>query len=364
MSVSSDIRHMEHALRLARRGLGRTWPNPSVGALIIKENSVLGAATTAPSGRPHAETQVLAQVGAHSQGATLYVTLEPCAHQGKTPPCTDAIIAAGIKRVVVGCMDPNPLVAGKGIAKLRTAGIEVTENICTNDARAVGEGFLCVIEKGRPFITLKVATSLDGKIATADGESKWITGEASRRKVHALRGCHDALLTGIGTVLYDDPQLNCRLPGCESDSPQRVVMDGNLRMPHGAKALPAWLFTSPQAVKTQKDKVRMLEEKGVSIFTVEQMAAKLSLHATLTILAEKGITRVLVEAGSALASEFMRHNLVDRLYWFRAPIIIGDGGIPAIEGHDAPLADLSRLSLQGTERFGGDILEIYDSPNH
>jgi diaminohydroxyphosphoribosylaminopyrimidine deaminase/5-amino-6-(5-phosphoribosylamino)uracil reductase len=351
---------MQHALRLAERGLGRTWPNPSVGAVVVKKGAVLGAAVTAWEGRPHAETRALEQAGENATGATLFVTLEPCAHTGKTPPCTDAIIAAGIKRVVIAVRDTNPKAMG-GVAKLQAAGIEIVEGVCEAEARAINEGFFSIQARGRPFVTLKLATSLDGKIALG-GESQWITGEQSRRHVHVLRATHDAVVTGIGTIFYDDPKLTCRLSGREVDSPQRILMDSNLRVPENAKLLPAWIFTSEAALRAESDKASVLEKNGNSIFPVPLDAAHLSLSETMKVLAQKGVTRLLVEAGSTLASEFMRQGLVDRLYWFRAPMVIGDKGIPALWGQDATsLANVPRFSLQATERYGGDILEIYNT---
>jgi diaminohydroxyphosphoribosylaminopyrimidine deaminase/5-amino-6-(5-phosphoribosylamino)uracil reductase len=351
---------MRHALQLAARGLGRTAPNPSVGAVIVKEGAVVGVGATARGGRPHAETEALAQAGGQARGATMYVSLEPCSHQGKTGPCTKTIIDAGIRRVVAACTDPNPKVSGQGFAQLRAAGIEVTEGVLDAEARTLNEGFFSVQQHGRPFVTLKLATSLDGKIGMADGESKWITGEESRRYVHTLRANHDAVLTGIGTILYDDPLLTCRLPGLEQDSPQRAVMDSDLRIALNARLLPAWIFTSEKALKREVTKVATLEKAGCRIWSLPLDAARLSLDAMLKIMAQEGVTRLLVEAGSALASELMRHKLVDRLLWFRAPLVIGDRGIPALLGQDGlTLMELPRLTLERTERAGADTLEVY-----
>lgn len=353
--IAYHIPYMLHALRLAERGLGNTWPNPSVGALIVKDGSIAGRGYTARGGRPHAETIALAEAGELARGATLYVTLEPCVHQGKTPPCAKAIIDAGIKHVVAACTDPNPLVAGKGFEQLRAAGITVTENVCKENAEQLNEGFFSVIKRKRPFVTLKLATSLDGKIATATGESKWITNGSSRRKAHWLRGAHDAIITGIGTVLADNPGLTCRLPGREADSPQRVIVDTNLGIPTKAAALPAWIFTSEKSRETTKD-----FPGGTKIFPVASENGFLSLQAILETLAEQGITRLLVEAGSTLASAFTKHTFIDRIYWFRAPIVIGDKGLPALTGENMPLAELTRYVLRSAELLGNDVLEIYD----
>jgi diaminohydroxyphosphoribosylaminopyrimidine deaminase/5-amino-6-(5-phosphoribosylamino)uracil reductase len=352
---------MQHALRLARRGLGQTWPNPSVGAAVVRDGAVVGTGATGRGGRPHAETEALAMAGGKARGATLYVTLEPCAHHGQTPPCTDAIIAAGIARVVAASTDPNPKVSGKGFAKLRAAGIPVEEGVCEQDARMVNEGFFSVITRARPFVTLKTATSLDGKIATSRGESRWITGEESRQMVHALRASHDALLTGIGTVLADDPEFTCRLPGRKADSPQRVVLDSGLLIPPEAKLLPCWIFTSEKTLASGHPKIATLKAKGASLFAVPLSGTHLSLPAVLAALAQQGVTRLMVETGGTLAGEMVRQNLVDRLYWFRAPLIIGENGMPALRGQDSqPLAALPRFTLRETARLGDDVLEIYD----
>ena len=330
--ATTDQQFMQHALRIAARGVGQVAPNPSVGVVIVKNGNIIGRGNTARGGRPHAETIALNQTGEAANGATIYVTLEPCSHHGKTPPCAEAIIKAGIKKVVVACGDPNPLVAGKGLAMLREAGIEVVENICYEQARQVNEGFLSVIEKNRPFITLKFATSLDGKIATASGESKWITGEESRTKVHQLRANHDAIITGIGTVLADNPKLDCRIKGLEQNSPIRIVLDSNNQTPKDAAIRPASIITESK-----------------------------NLNKVVEKLAKDGITSLLVEAGRGVATSFLEHNLVDKIYWFRAPIIIGENGINAVSASIVPLVQLSRYKLIETQKLGLDILEIYES---
>jgi diaminohydroxyphosphoribosylaminopyrimidine deaminase / 5-amino-6-(5-phosphoribosylamino)uracil reductase len=241
---------MRTALSLARRQLGQAWPNPSVGAVIIKNGDMIGQAATARGGRPHAETIAITQAGDHARGATLYVSLEPCAHQGQTPPCTQAIIDAGITCVVVACRDPNPKVNGEGIAQLKAAGIDVIEDVCHAEATDINRGFFSVITRGRPFISLKIATSQDGKITNAASKSKWITSEAARQHGHLLRSQYDAIATGIGTVLADDPLLTCRLPGMEDKSPVRIVFDSQLRLPPTSKLVqtaaqvPVWVFTN------------------------------------------------------------------------------------------------------------------------
>jgi diaminohydroxyphosphoribosylaminopyrimidine deaminase/5-amino-6-(5-phosphoribosylamino)uracil reductase len=324
------------ALQLARRHLGMTWPNPSVGAVIVKDGQIVGEGITARGGRPHAETQALEQAGRRAQGATLYVTLEPCAHHGKTPPCADAIIAAGISMVVVACGDPNPLISGKGFATLRKAGIEVVEKICEAEALIVNRGFFSAINQGRPYIALKLATSQDGKMATRSGDSQWITSEKSRFQAHLLRSQYDAIATGIGTVLADDPLLTCRLPGMEDRSPVRVVFDRQGRLPASSKLMktsndiPVWVMKSPIGEAVQE-------------------------------LAQRGITRLLVEAGAKLSTAFLQSGLVDRMYWFRAPIVIGNDGMAAADdGFSGELAKLQRWTLVGQQQFGSDSLSILE----
>ena len=342
MDSLSHFPHMQHALRLATRGLGNCWPNPSVGCVIVKDNTIVARGWTQPGGRPHAETVALAQAGDAARGATLYVTLEPCAHQGKTPPCTDAIIKAGIKKVVVACLDTNPKVAGSGMAALKNAGIEVIENIARQQAERQNEGFFSVIAKQRPFVTLKLATSLDGKIATSAGESQWITGEQSRKYVHLLRAQNDALLTGAGTVLADNPRMDCRIAGRQKDSPQRVVIDRALRTPRDANILPAWIFTT----------------KPDSVHLNAQLFPFISLAATLETLAAQGITRVLIEAGS-LSGAFLQAGLVDRIIWFRAPLMIGDTGFSPIGNTTLSLSALPRYTLTHSQQIGNDRMEVY-----
>ncbi len=327
--MSKYEQYMQVALSLARRQAGRTHPNPNVGAVIVRDEQIIAVGATADGGRPHAETIAIANAGAMARGATLFVTLEPCSHHGKTPPCTHAIIAAGIKTVVIACRDKNPLVAGSGIAALQAAGIEVVENICEGEALEVNRGFFSLIEKKRPFISLKIATSLDGKITSPNG--RWLTGETARNYGHLLRAQHDAILTGSGTVIADDPLLTCRLAGLEHRSPVRVVLDRNQRVAPTAKIfsqqeiLPTWLLT----------------EK-----TIEE---------TVKTLGERGITSVMVEAGAKLTTAFLESGLVDMLYWFRAPIIVGENGL-CIAGTLGKLA-----TLKPTEhiKLGNDSLTIF-----
>lgn len=295
--------YMQCALALAQENLGQTWPNPSVGAVVVKNNQIIGEGRTGRGGRPHAETETLKNIDA--RGATLYVTLEPCSHHGKTPPCTDGIIAAGIKTCVIACRDPHPNVNGQGIAKLKAAGIEVIEGVCEQEAQRSHEGFFSVVQKKRPFIALKIATSQDEKITTGVPGQQWITSEPARAYGHTLRSQYDAILTGIGTVLADDPLLTCRLPGLEDKSPVRVVLDRHHRLP-----------ATSQIAKTQNTITTWILDRP-------------DIGEVLSYLTEKGITRVLVEAGQKVTSAFIEAGLVDRIYWFKAPVTIGEKGLAA-----------------------------------
>jgi diaminohydroxyphosphoribosylaminopyrimidine deaminase / 5-amino-6-(5-phosphoribosylamino)uracil reductase len=356
---------MAAALGLARRALGRSWPNPAVGCVILDPaGRVAGRGHTGQGGRPHAETQALAQAGAQAKGGTAYVTLEPCAHHGQTPPCAEALIAGGVGRVVVAVEDPDPRVSGRGLELLRQAGMEISLGVGREEAAEIGAGFFTRIRQGRPLVTLKLATSLDGRIALASGESKWITGEAARRRGHWLRATHDAVLVGAGTALSDDPQLTCRLPGLEGRSPVRVLIDPNLRVPPSAKlyqearAVPLWVVAVPGAPDGEAERRHAL---GAEILRLPAgPEGRPSAAAMLQALGSRGITRLLVEGGSRMAAALLDAGLVDRMAWFRAPVLIGADGLPA-----AALLGLDRLTaaprfrLTGVEQLGPDLLESY-----
>jgi diaminohydroxyphosphoribosylaminopyrimidine deaminase/5-amino-6-(5-phosphoribosylamino)uracil reductase len=342
--TADDLPHMRAALSLARRGLGSTWPNPSVGCVIVREGRVVGRGWTQPGGRPHAETEALAHAGEAARGATAYVTLEPCSHWGRTPPCCDALIAAGVSRVVVAAGDPDPRVDGRGLRRLREAGITVEQGMLEAEARAVIAGFVRRITLGLPLVTLKLATSLDGRIATAGGESRWITGGAARRAAHGLRASHDAVLVGSGTVLADDPDLSCRIPGMARVPIARVVADTRLRTPLGARlvrtarAVPTWIATrtgqAPAALAP-------FLEAGVEVLPVRAKEGGLDLAALLGALAQRGVTRVLAEGGAGIAAGLLRAGLVDRVAWFHAPGVMGGDGLPAVR--PLPLTTLSAM---------------------
>ncbi|WP_255430414.1 bifunctional diaminohydroxyphosphoribosylaminopyrimidine deaminase/5-amino-6-(5-phosphoribosylamino)uracil reductase RibD [Roseomonas sp. 18066] len=342
-----DAAFMRAALALAARGLGNTWPNPSVGCVITRDGAVVGRGWTAPGGRPHAETEALKRAGHAARGATAYVTLEPCCHWGRTPPCTDALIAAGVARVVVAMRDPDPRVDGGGLEKLRAAGVSVSVGLLEAEARAINAGFVKVATRNLPLVTLKLASTLDGRIATRTGESQWITGPAARRTAHALRGRHDAVLVGSGTVLADDPELSCRIPGFARVPTVRVVADARLRMPATARMLregegAVWIATRPGHPEAA---LAPLREAGATLIEVPPDAAAgqgLDAGALLRALAARGLTRILAEGGAGLAAALLRDaGLVDRLAWFHAPAVIGGDGRPALDA--LPLELLSAM---------------------
>jgi diaminohydroxyphosphoribosylaminopyrimidine deaminase/5-amino-6-(5-phosphoribosylamino)uracil reductase len=361
---TDDEAHMRAALVLARRGLGETAPNPSVGCVIVKDAHVVGRGHTAPGGRPHAEVLALKMAGKAARGATAYVTLEPCAHTDKmSPPCTTALIEAGIKRVVIGAIDPNPKVNGTGIQRLREAGVEVSENILKTECLVVISSFIMVITKHRPLIRLKLASTLDGKIATSSSESKWITGESSRRAAHAMRGRHDAVMVGVGTVLTDDPDLTCRLDGFRTAPLVRIVVDSHLRTPLMSRLVrtagehPLWLLHRNGADPKRK---QALEKANVKLIELPASPAGIDLAVGMKKLAKAGLTRVLAEGGGTLAAGLLRANLVDRLAWFHAPGIIGGDGWPAAQGFGVTtLASMPRFVPVAQERFGDDMLTTY-----
>ena len=329
-----DTAFMRAALALAGRGLGRVWPNPAVGCVLVRDGRVVGRGWTQTGGRPHAETEALGRAGRVARGATAYVTLEPCAHQGVTGPCSEALIEAGIARAVIAAEDPDPRVNGQGIARLRAAGVAVATGVCREEAAELNRGFLLRVTKGRPLFTLKLATSLDGRIATRTGDSKWITGEEARARAHLLRATHDAVLVGSGTVLADDPDLRCRLPGMTGRSPVRLVADARLRVPADARLVrtardtPTWILTAAGADPAKR---AVLVDAGVEAIDVAaDDEGHLDPAAMAHTLASRGLTRVLLEGGGTLAAAFLRADLIDRLAWFTAPKIIGGEGTAAV----------------------------------
>ncbi len=355
---------MRTALALARRGLGSVWPNPAVGCVLVREGRPVGRGWTQPGGRPHAETEALRRASDRARGATAYVTLEPCAHHGVTGPCADALAEAGIARAVIALQDPDPRVCGRGTAALRAAGIAVVEGVLGDEAAELNRGFLLRVGEGRPLFTLKLATSLDGRIAAGSGDSKWITGEAARRHAHLLRATHDAVLVGAATALTDDPALTCRLPGLAGRSPVRLVADSRLRLPadagmvRSARDVPTWVLTTAAADPARREALRAA---GVAVIEVAgDTEGAADAGAMARALAERGLTRVLIEGGGRLAAAFLRAGLIDRLCWFTAPKIIGGDGVAAVAalGLDA-VASAPAFRLQRTRVLGSDILCEY-----
>ncbi len=358
--MSDDDDHMRSALALARRGLGSTWPNPSVGCVLVRDGRVVGRGATAPGGRPHAEAVALAVAGELSRGATAYVTLEPCSHHGQTPPCSDALIAAGVGRVVVACGDPDERVDGAGLAKLRAAGLQVSLGTLSAEALALQSGFLTRVGVGRPMVTLKLASTLDGRIATRTGESRWITGFEARRTAHALRGQHDAVLAGVGTIEADDPELTCRIPGYRKTPDLRIVVDSRLRarltahVVSTAPAVPTWVLHGPEA---DPHKAIALKDAGVRLIEVAGAEHGIVLGAGLQALGAAGLTRVLVEGGAQIAAGLLRAGLVDRIAWFHAPAVMGGDGWPAAQPFGtAALDGMPRFVRTDTRPMGDDML--------
>jgi diaminohydroxyphosphoribosylaminopyrimidine deaminase/5-amino-6-(5-phosphoribosylamino)uracil reductase len=370
-SKADDQRFMALSLTLGRRGQGRTWPNPAVGAVIVKDGVIIGRGWTQPGGRPHAEVESLKRAGDAARGATLYVTLEPCSHVGKSPPCADAVIAAGVARVVSAIEDPNPEVAGQGHARLRAAGIVVDVGLSAQEAAHDHAGHFRRIRDKRPHVILKLAVSSDDKIAAAGRKPVAITGDAARSRVHLLRAQCDAIVVGIGTVLADDPLLTTRLPGMDAQSPVRVVLDRSLRIPgssrlvHSARQTPLWVMTSNLA---EAPAASRLGAAGAQLSRVATTMAPpgLDLQAVLHALAEKGITRLLVEGGSRVASSFVAAGLVDEIWLLRGPNSIGADGVPAL--HALPVSAITQspqLKVRASEALGADVLTIYErNPGH
>jgi len=358
---------MQLALALGRRGQGRTWPNPAVGAVVVKDGVIVGRGWTQPGGRPHAEPEALRRAGEAARGATLYVTLEPCSHFGKSPPCADAIIAAGIARVVSAIEDPNPEVGGQGHARLRAADIAVEVGLCSDEAARDHAGHFNRIGKKRPFVILKLAVSADDKIAAAGHRPVAITGEAAKARVHLLRAQSDAILVGIGTVLADDPLLTCRLPGLEAQSPVRVVLDRALRLPgesklvHSARQTPLWVMTSNVSEAPAAMKLGAVGAQVRRVSVAEGSPPGLDLKSVLNVLAERGITRLMVEGGARVASSFLSAGLVDEVWLLRGPEQIGTDGIPALDTQPLSLITQSpRWHARATETLDQDTLTIYE----
>lgn len=354
----SDEKWMRVTLGLARRGLGQVAPNPAVGCVLVKDGTIVGRGWTQPGGRPHAETGALSAAGAAAKGATAYVSLEPCSHTGKTEPCAEALAQAGVVRVVVAVKDPDPRVSGQGIAKLRSAGIEVLESVFEKEASEFNAGFFKRVLKGRPRFTLKTASTLDGKIALANGDSKWITGERARTFGHLMRAQHDAILVGANTVIADNPSLTCRVPGLEHRSPVRIVLDSHLRTPAEAAVMVGQRGAQRTIVvtKTESDKSKFVGW-NVEFIDVESPH---DLSGVAKALGDKGFTKVLVEGGAQVAASFVSAGLVDDLCVFSSGKFIGNSGLDAIGNLNlATLPDAPHFTPTGIRRLGPDMLATY-----
>jgi len=365
MTLDTDTRWMRRALRLARRGQGRTTPNPMVGAVIVKAGQLIGQGHHRQAGGPHAEIWALRDAGENARGATIFVTLEPCSHHGRTPPCTDAIIEAGLARVIAAVEDPNPQVSGNGIRKLQEAGIEVELGLLADDARRLNAPYFKHTTTGLPLVSLKAAMSLDGKIATSTGESQWITGDRARAVGHRLRAIHDTVLAGVGTVLADDPQLTVR--NARGRTPLRVVVDSHARTPADARILTADQIPPVIAVTRDAPKRRLdaLRKAGAEIWELPALGKFVDLRALMKRLGERQIQSVLVESGGTLTAGLLDADLADRVYFFVAPVIIGGTGAPGPVGGSgvAKLAEAWRLENVRVRRTGEDILVTGDIAN-
>lgn len=365
MKINSiDHWHMKSALALARKGLGRVWPNPSVGCVMVKDGHIIGRGRTSDGGRPHAEVNALAMAGDNAKGADVYVTLEPCAHHGETGPCAQALIDAKVGKVIIATGDTDSRVAGKGLDMLRHAGIAVVTGVCEEEARELNKGFFLRHAAQRPLISLKTATTLDAKIATSAGQSKWITGDLARKRGHLLRLQHDAIAVGVNTVLEDNPFLNNHLKGF-SKSLVRIIFDTNLRLKSTEKIFddmtknPVWIVTASE----QTDKI---EKTGAKIIHVpKDRYGHVDLPKAMNSICHLGVTRVLIEGGASLITSFLREGLFDALYWFKASSIIGADGLSAVQNIDIENLD-QKIQLDHSNQIilGDDMLDIYISDCH
>ncbi len=366
MSQGRDQRFMDLALSLGRRGLGNVWPNPAVGCVIVQGERVVGRGWTQPSGRPHAEAMALAQAGDAAQGADVYVTLEPCSHTGKTPPCADALVNAGVSRVIAALGDPDERVAGRGFEKLRQSGIEVSIGVGAEVAALDQRGFLSRTTRGLPMLTLKIATSLDGRIATASGESQWITGARARREAHALRARHDAVLVGAGTAREDNPTLTVRDLGVQQQ-PVRVVVSRNLNVPMPSRLSESidqaayWILHGPTAPTDRRENAHA---HGADLFEIASSDGRgLDPAAMLAALADRGVTRVFCEGGGELSAALLNAGLVDDLVVFQAGLALGAEGRPALGAMGiAALAEAKRMTLIQTRSLGPDTMSVWRKP--
>jgi diaminohydroxyphosphoribosylaminopyrimidine deaminase/5-amino-6-(5-phosphoribosylamino)uracil reductase len=350
-----DHQHMARAIQLATRGLNTTDPNPRVGCVIVKDKQVIGEGWHVRAGEAHAEVHALQQAGERAQGASVYVTLEPCCHHGRTPPCSDALIAAQVERVVVAMQDPNPQVAGNGMRQLQEAGIQVELGLLEQQAKALNPGFIQRMQTRRPFVRNKLAMSLDGRTAMADGESKWITSDAARQDVQRLRARSSAIMTGVGTVLSDDPALTVRLPDVERQ-PLRVIIDTNLSTPVDARLLKESGQTVIMTANSDQDLQDTLREAGAEVIQIGNDAQSIDLHAVLERLAERKINEVLLETGATLSGAMLEARLIDEMVIYMAPLLMGDSarGLYRLP-HLQNMADRIELDIREVRPVGKDL---------
>lgn len=364
-----NIEYMERALELAEKGRGRTSPNPLVGAVIVKDNKIVGEGFHEKAGEPHAEINALREAGEKARGATMYVTLEPCCFYGRTPPCAKAIKEAGIKEVIVGLKDPNPKVAGKGISELEESGIKVQANVLNKKITAQNETYIKYITTGYPFLLMKAAMSLDGKIALRSGERTWISSEASQRRVHDLRDQYDAIMVGIGTVLADDPLLTARINGKVPKNPLRIIVDSDLRIPLESKIVKTAgeIKTLIACANAEEERKKILQEKGIEILDLPKGDGKVNLSVLLKELGKKEIASILLEGGSKLNASVLKAGLVDKIILFIAPIFIGNRDATClIDSHINHMDETHKLSISNIQKSNGDlIIEAYplERPN-
>ncbi|MEM6812417.1 MAG: bifunctional diaminohydroxyphosphoribosylaminopyrimidine deaminase/5-amino-6-(5-phosphoribosylamino)uracil reductase RibD [Pseudomonadota bacterium] len=354
--MSYDVEYMRSALAIARTGLGRTAPNPSVGCVLVKDDKVIVRARTGDGGRPHAEKFALETVGEQAKGATAYVTLEPCAHEGETPSCAQELIKAGISKVVIALADPDARTNGKGIEMLKQSGVEVVTGILEEEAFRLNEGFFLRQLKGRPFISLKIATTLDGKIATSTGESQWITGKAARARAHLLRAQHDAIAVGVNTIKVDNPSLTTRIEGLDH-GPVKIVFDTNLDLDGSEK-----IFEScHKVIILTSNSKKSITKQNVKVVVVSSSSdGYLNLKESVQAIASEGVTRLMIEGGASLITSFLKEDLFDHFYWFHAPQIIGTDGRDAIqEMNISKIIDQKRLSFVRSMQVDKDRLDIF-----
>jgi diaminohydroxyphosphoribosylaminopyrimidine deaminase/5-amino-6-(5-phosphoribosylamino)uracil reductase len=355
MAQADDYRYMARAIRLAERGLFTTDPNPRVGCVLVNQNKIVGEGWHERAGEPHAEIMALTTASKDAKDATAYISLEPCCHHGRTPPCSDALISAGISRVVVAMEDPNPEVAGKGITQLRDAGIEVETGVMTAQAQALNPGFIQRMKEGKPFIRCKLAMSLDGRTAMASGESQWITGESAREDVHRLRARSSAIITGIETVLADNPSMNVRLDDVEVNQPMRVVLDTHLRMPLNARMLSLTGRTIVCTTQQDKKKVDELIKAGAEVVQLPEDNGKVSIDALMDYLVEEQVNEVMIEAGATLNGALLQAGRVDEMVIYMAPLLMGDNArsLFALPGL-SQMKDRVSLSISDVRAIGKD----------